>query len=1736
MTVIKKPDDLILFLESLVKTPLKEGGYNDAYVALHLKIAIRQYIIIENDEWKKLCEQFSAESPKDLTDLTNQSFLLIIREAAQKLLTKIEQAVEQDNIGVKLLKTGFLSTLDNAREKTQNLINILEKIDPQSTADKEFLIALKAQISYLETLEDLPFVLEKGLIALLKNKGYNYEPKKNALVLASLINTIGSAIQTEDTLKNALHIAAKISIPDLPMDGDLLTVTTEMLPFINNMITKGNSVYRLKRHALFSEKFPVMANARKILLSSAGVELDSLAELSTKTFINPYQDLMQMGGGILDIATLSEQKTYTDKLLALSDGLDKIFDVVSKNPNMYPVWLKEIEASYTNAKSATDAAVGSLGSFFNRITSLMPQPAFTANWFKFGDAVTAFWRPLLAPAEVNLKKINKEMAYLSFYELAYHAEISPSLQEEFFHSYMKKIDIKECDYSEYSAFAKDLEQYSSNLSTSLTEKINSPENHTSKYIDMLYMINTLKHEEQAFEYYKNNVVVNPPIDIKTILTSLNHSLTVIEGKEHLTGFKTQFLNPAVDRILLSYQQKNFIPLLEKTIGFVQNARIYQITQIYSKLKSDICLTSNDLDELEDFFESISTHEITQYKIIKPDILLIKELTIKRNIVDKVVNTIETPHQDLCKKIKGNIKNFEPLINAMITSLDNQRKPLVSHLKKFATINSDLDKVRKKKVAYIDSLTVMLYELKKGINERPDELARGIASLPSKLPTPQQIITQLIPFAWQMMPDGTDDYLLKNLLNYFAKDNSFVAVLKAQQEFQAAEKDYPIPELHSQLGDPLSLANLLPKQEDIMDMLVAKMFDFGADAANSWLHFAFKKIQRNIKEQLTLDKVSAFCPYPIIANIVLDVLNSEWLMEKCQPIIMSLVEQYKDTIADSTSALAQAARDRIYPLLGIEIQKALEEKALKFAADGKDINDNDRDAFAIFYLQYRAIKRQNQDIDTTACILYLFKDLKGNAEQEILKKFRELDIIYPDLKKRQDNTFEFLLENCDFSSKTQDHFITMALFNRLLMMSLEASNEEKYTQAINSLRELIKKCEPLDKASLIHEDQKLPVVDKVPTKATSQSAKIMKALIPSISLSKTKFTEQLKQTLASCKSAIQLGINDRTEMIDSDRKPGEVKFFGRSVLAVETDKSNSLRGLYKVGLILWEWASVFSTWAVIGVTLASSGGLANSALLFTGFTGPAAVALLALRILVKMTWESKQQSVAFDSIWSKDNSKWNITKVGLMLTLGLKCLLLASVKTVIGDIFFSKLSDYLALESIETVRNWFRVYPTRKVILAEKLYLENVKEAINELESNLELQDLGKIKNSFKNLNIQMGFAENKLTRGINEERKDGYNETLKDYIRKYKKITKLMTSMETIYQAESMADPDKMVTSPPISPSLPTQPKKIILQVNTEDLQKKGYIKLAKDKATEIESYANEMDALLLSFKNEKKVSYEQQVKSILEQVKKLTAEIKAAVDGSGEKERTFTLLSVIMSEADGPARTSLKQAIKTSNEITIKAESILANFCLARVKDYAALIKGSAIDVTLERQILNTPKDSDDDNHPYRSLLEAASRHKTMAESALAEANDNFAKLSSEKGTIEKMTSNEISVREAKSSVLKNYKEATTEIKKLELSFKRAADFYNVALAKVDYLTMKNILDNYPLNNKDAWSELQLELKKKIDPMYQKIISATSFLPDHLSIKTELINLLKPYFNALTGVKIPQEMDSVAASTSASR
>ena len=66
MTVIKTPDELITVIQTLVTSSLKKANYNDAYIALHLKTALRQYRVMEKEKLDELFSQFSADAPKNL--------------------------------------------------------------------------------------------------------------------------------------------------------------------------------------------------------------------------------------------------------------------------------------------------------------------------------------------------------------------------------------------------------------------------------------------------------------------------------------------------------------------------------------------------------------------------------------------------------------------------------------------------------------------------------------------------------------------------------------------------------------------------------------------------------------------------------------------------------------------------------------------------------------------------------------------------------------------------------------------------------------------------------------------------------------------------------------------------------------------------------------------------------------------------------------------------------------------------------------------------------------------------------------------------------------------------------------------------------------------------------------------------------------------------------------------------------------------------------------------------------------------------------------------------------------------------------------------------------------------------------------------------------------------------------------------------------------------------------------
>lgn len=1597
MTVIKTQDDLITLIESLVRATLKKANYSDAFVKLHLHAALRQYRILEKETWDGL---FSENEPKDIVKLEkDDDFLNKVQQTAQILLTTVVQAVERDNIGVKLLKTGFLSTLANAREKTQDLIKGLKAIDVAARHETEtvFLEALEAQEDYLKLLEDFPFVVEKSLLALVKNnKGYNYEPKKNALVLAKLIDTMGEAEFTSESLTSALHVAAQIAIPNLPLDGNALGVTDETLDFIKKMIKKGNDVKEKKANLTLAGAYK-QTKSQNTLLSSAGVEFDSLSDLASKTLLKPYQDLMEMGNGVAQVGESFLEKTYTDQIIALSGGFDKILNVFHKNPDLCPAWLKEINDSYSNAIVQQGVAgVAGVRSFFSRMASLMPQQLFVSHWFSSKDSVSAFWRKLKAPGVMDLNEIKREMAYLSFYELVTDAALQDSekLRKKFFDSYMKTLGIEGADFTKYQTFAETANANFQCLNLTLVQQIKQGQSPEKKYHEMLCMINTLKHVEQSFEYYKNDVQLDEPVDIGKLLTGLKASLEAIDAQAPLGEFNTEFLAPAVDRILLGYQQKHFIPLLEKTIGFVKaNSTSHLMPAIYSKLQSNQNLSSKDLKHLCQFLQSNEANSArpelkSAYDKIGLELSLIKELTSKRHIVHKKVDDDKfkkTPHQVLCDKTKVIIESLQPVIIAMRDKLELQKDTIVEPLEEMLSKDSGLYTVSQKKVAYIDSLMLMLNQLNTSIDSNKANIAHNIASLPVEVKSlaenplqiveqldPRTLISQLVPFALQMdmMPNNIDGSLFRKLIDSVKDHSSFAQVVDAREEFLKAQKQHSTPELRSQLGDPLSMANLLPKQEELMDQVVTKMFAFGGEVAQSWFFDFTKNVAKNISS-MKYENAFSYCFNPLAVNIVKDILESNWAKDKWQGVIEALVKQYEGAIADSTSALAQAARDKIYPLLGIEIQRALQAKALKYVNED-DADENDRDAFAIFYLQYRAIKRENPALDKRGCVTYLFEGSDEQPKTKILKKFQDLDDDYRVQEQAEDNTFEFLLAKVDFSSPKNNDFITMALYNRLLVMSLETADEEQYSKSFKALTEIMKQKDD-QIANKAAEEAPAAAAPAVDAKDIPQALMLMKALTPSVNLMKTLSIKKLNNALVECKKAVKSGLDEREEKLLANENE-DVKFFGRSVLAVEADRTNPKRTAFKVLSLIWEWSSIISAWTVAGASIAAGTGFTNAALFFAGFTGVAgivatggtvAIVLFALGLTYKIVKEFAQQSPAFKAIWSPDSTHTGLGKFGLTLALGLKCLLIASVKAVIGNKLFSEASDFLALKAIERVRGWFRVYPTKLVVESEKNALDSVHAAIIDLETKLSSSDVADIETAFDTLTRAMDSAKEvlKTNHGINDERTPNYDKTLLAYQAKYAKLNTIMSNLKDIYKAEESTKPVVKRVDAPVENSPPASPKpeKKPLEDEMTNFLNKEYLALAQEKANAVKIEAAEMKTLIELFNKDKnsKPNFEESARDIIVKVESLSKDLAKAVEKSN-------------------AKVDVK---KDQDEIQKKAEIIFAHFCVERVK-----AKGDLIEKLIEKLNVDlNPKLK----APTRDLIQQALEHQQTAAQTVAEAKE---------------------------------------------------------------------------------------------------------------------------------------------------
>ena len=1425
MSLINTPEALQAYINEKIRRALDPVASRADF---RVDIALKRHMIKESTQWNQLASDVTRSNFDSENETQNDSS---VRERVENLVEKIVTEVKNDkktssdrSATQRLINDYFLPSILEAHNNTSaELAKINEKLIQSPNPELiQYEAALTSNAKYLDSIAALPFALEKMMAARKDNLGHNYTPRKNAEVLASLLDTVQKSQEggswTASTLLKAVKLASKVTMPDLPADAFTLDTIRDLLPYVNNVIDKGNELQKQK-DAIFPESDAKKTAARKALFESMGIEFNSLGTICKRTLLKPAEDALQAAGSFWSALGTVSTENGLDYLRTLST-LDQLGDMLHGMPQeLVPTSLKQFSDYYQTAKERVGQAAGyvstgagyvtagagyvasglsSVGStaynytpdslknaagaaadtaadivartainigptvskiasaveyitptttvgrwipFLNKQTliNLKDRMVNTAAWF-VPDSVKERMRPQ-TPESLFWKSIKPEGAldpkraehYLSFLELA-SASGSPALEQDFFQAHMSKNGILEANYEEYLTLKQKLG--SETLSRPLHELRGSFEAEVDpekRFDIVLFMAHRLRNLEQLAG---QSEAVTP------VLNELKEALDHQSNDTSISAFQAVQVRPALEKAVLIYEQKQLGPLLEKALDL--DGTNTKLRQIYSKLKGNQALSNVDLQDLEQFSQSSD---------------------IKFPIPQSV--------QDVTRELTPDLSTEEPTKAltpkevsraTMQTTLDNTLGPICRHIgeglqkqldacKKLSELcpNDPLKTSCESKIAYLDALiqcnTQLLVDSGQGgpLAEQLRKLTNGETIADAlKMPDAKTMAKQLMSGAWDVvLPKGTmtDASMSEKLLAHALSNNPYLSgIVEAKHDFDKKLKDTPPPpELMVALGNPL---NNIVKTEGLAKKGAEALVGMGKDYVVMPMATYF----------VASTALSFIFPQALIAEIAVGILTRKSVQKRLGQVFEPVTDLMKPVTAPVTEfignqqqKLTDAVKDYLCPMLNIEVQKVLEQKAFEYASSDPAARSSmargGRDSFSGFYLQYRAIQKHNPLLDKEDCIKYLFKSfLEGKdpaVQATIINSFRNeferLDSVLS-LQNSADevlqNTGEleqelkFLMENIDFNAPDEAALATMSIYNRLIMMQFDAAKQLRQLnegearkleqKAMSVLESVLTKLESADASSN-------------PADPASARTKVRaEGLLPATKLVTQAKLEELQTKLIGISELIDKSIQDRDAQLSSEEPR-----FGQSVLANEYAKSTKISLAYKIGSAISRVATPIIVWVSVGMVVASQGivpailsalgvAAATAGAVSTGGLAVAGAVLLG-RIAYTTAKEVRARSDEFKAISESDASP--LKKFGLRALTGLKCFGKGLVRAVMIDTLFGKVRDFFGkgvkpiVDEAQNLRHLARVYPTQEVLSAEK-------DSLNELQADLqELKDL-----------------------------------------------------------------------------------------------------------------------------------------------------------------------------------------------------------------------------------------------------------------------------------------------------------------------------------------------------------------------------------------------------------------------------
>ncbi|MBA3535926.1 MAG: hypothetical protein H0T84_04860, partial [Tatlockia sp.] len=1288
-------------------------------------------------------------------------------------------------------------------------LSVIESQDnkrPKEETTQAFLNVLSAQRAYLDSLLALPFNMEKMCIRIAETKKANYQPRKTAEMLAKTLDTINLALSTKgeantrnNVLITGLKFALELTMPDFQFaDHDLVDfISDELLPFTNQLIINSQNL-EAAIDLLLPKDDPEIAKARKQILASMDVHFYSVHDILQETLIKPVEQCNQVvvgaaGMGVAAYNIVREDNEIDRVFLyaALFKNFDKIATACSKLAlELLPPWLSQANSYYQQLKygasmvnAVTQKALNGLGAFYNcpgfynQIAFYIPQSIryYTSQT----DSLTKIFNQI-DKSVYSKSAMDKVLAYFAFYELIKEAQIKdPVLKANLFEVYMaevvkadntlcweefkfenylkletqlidKKFDLKMSLAKRMLVYAEGCEKFltDSLILVSKAHGINNP-----WVLHLLVLINRLQTVEANFD------INNPQSSFIELALASKEGLA--SPKKEIQAFTQEFLLPAMRRLNSQYQNKRLIPLIELRLESTDNYS-HALREVYSKLREEIKLPAYDVIFLKDYFSNNNVDfDIQQFDFIEELTSyhhLVKELPESKSLKSPDWKTPKEERNHLAGKTLKNARRIiNPLLKELQKTLDGQKKRL-QEIK-------DID-LAEKKIKYIEALNGLINKFRKEINTPQSDLQIYIIKILNnevRELTQQQLINhlslnalsavpgKLMSFAWNILPAIPENNLFYNSLEYFLRDiDSLHNVLVAEKNYTDCLNTNPIPALMNDLNDPLAAANILPSQEKIMDAILANLIETSKQHAFSWGVNYLKEFVVNISYQ----QLIRFLPYPFLAELALMAINSEALQAHVAPVFNSLMNEYGGMVGDE---LKKAAKKRLYPILGIEIQKTVESCAYSYVLAPENTNETNRDAFAMYYLQYCEIRQSSPSFNSAAAIRFLFPNLLADADNleqaqiisNIDNAFLNLDQLIDYYKPPKFNAIDesnqqlqFLIDHIDFKEPINDKLIKLALVNRLLIMNFDSAdqikNEDKISklqiQAISRLSDTINRINQLANQGI--EANKAVNSNIVPDKVSAVQPPLFDEAGPEVMINliagahKRASEQQLKRVKSYSERVKGLVKNEliQLEAMKSSKEP----LLGISLLEWNYRKSTLAR---KIFLGVSHIAAILGpilTWVSI-IGAASQGILAGFGIavgLGASVTG-IGLAVFAAGAFFCLGWNFTlnifNELLKLKAISNEKTSFWDRAKrISLIVA---KCFGMALLKTLFIDYLLNILKNIFAAEPIagliKAVSVWPKIGRVNKEIEAFKLLqsrlisLEHlVDEQINFTENNI----------------------------------------------------------------------------------------------------------------------------------------------------------------------------------------------------------------------------------------------------------------------------------------------------------------------------------------------------------------------------------------------------------------------------------